>query len=180
MNIWHISFYYGGVYDYSLKGSLSIIPGEAITRQHAIGSKDMTLYTAVKLETDGSPMTKLRLGGRTLEAECGGSQMTAAVTGDTLTLSSGGSAWRVTQKALHTLKESGIKTVCFRLPDGGETRLPADLEFSGRAYGLLRASGLVSKDFALVWLDGAWAVEAEGATYDYDPASGELTEREAA
>ncbi len=167
------------IYIYLLDG-VSIIPGEAITRQHAIGSKDMTLYTAVRLETDGSPMTKLRLGGQTLEADCGGSQMTAAVAGDTLTLSSGGSAWRITQKALHTLKESGIRAVRFRLPDGGETRLPADLEFSGRTYGLLRASGLVSKDFALVWLDGAWAVEAEGATYDYDPASGELTEREAA
>ena len=170
----------GREYDYNLPYDLNITPGESITRQHAVGSKDMTLYTAVKLETDSSPMTKLRLGGQTLEAECGGRMITANAAGDTLTLSSDGSAWRITQKALHTLKESGVSAVRFLLPDGGEARLPTDLEFSGRLYGNLRASGLVSKDFALVWQGDGWAVEAEGKTYDYDPQSGSLTEREAA
>ena len=153
------------VYDYRLITDLNFVPGEAITRQHAVGGKDMTPYGAVRLTWDETPMTRLTLGGETLDADCGGAAFTVSLDGETLILR-GGSAWRVSQKALRTLHESGVATL--RLVDGtGAVReLPTDLAFSGRQYALLRAEGLVSKDFVLSAEADGWRVTAAGAQYD--------------
>ncbi|MBR1407706.1 MAG: hypothetical protein IJ573_02260 [Clostridia bacterium] len=160
-------------YDYNLKEDLNITPGEAITRQHASGSKDMTLYGTVNLTTDDAPMTKLRLGGETLEVTCGGGEINALISGDCLTLRSAGGNWRLTQKALHTLRDSGIRTLRLMMPDGSIRELDTDLQLTGRRYALLRARGLVSKDFVLspAAEAGNWLVEADGERYD-------LTEKE--
>ena len=154
-------------YDYNLK-DLNITPGEAITRQHAAGSKDMTLYGTVALTTEETPGTQLRLGGETLEVSCGGTPVAASVAGDTLTLRADGTDWRISLKALHTLRDSGINTLRLSLQDGSIRQLETDLEPSGRQYGLLRAAGLVSKDFTLCpdpEGDG-WTVEADGRAFD--------------
>ncbi len=155
-------------YDYNLKEDLNITPGKAITRQHAAGSKDMTLYGTVALTTEETPGTQLRLGGETLEVSCGGAPVAASVAGDALTLRADGTTWRISLKALHTLRDSGINTLRLSLPDGSIRQLETDLEPSGRQYGLLRAAGLVSKDFTLCpdpEGDG-WTVEADGRAFD--------------
>ena len=155
-------------YDYNLKEDLNITPGEAITRQHATGSKDMTLYGTVSLTTDEGAMTKLRLGGETLEVTCAGEPITALISGDCLTLRASGGDWRLTQKALHILRDSGISTLRFMMPDGSIRELHTNLQLTGRRYGLLRARGLVSKDFVLSPAPEAdrWFVEADGERYD--------------
>ena len=157
------------IYDYDLITDLDFTPGEAITRQHATGEKAATLvaYDAVLPEAPQLPMTRLLMGGETLDISCSGARFTASVSGDTLTLyTSGAGAWQIRQSALRTLSKSGIRTL--RLLDGnGKTReLSTSLAFTGRQYALLRARGLVSKDFLLTAEAEGWQVTADGKTFD--------------
>ena len=177
------------IYDYDLVTDLDFTPGEAITRQHATGDKSETLvaYDAVLPEVSSLPMTKLTVGGETLEAGCSGMRFTASITGDTMTLyTSGAGDWQIRQNALGTLKKSGIRIL--RLMDGnGKTReLSTGLTFSGRQYALLRAKGFVSKDFLLTAGEDGWRVKVDGKTFDLAadgtliPLAGETKEEGAA
>ena len=157
----------GGVYDYTVDEHLDITPGEAITRQHAVGSKDMTLYGTVNTAAvQDLPMTALTFDGTALDVNCGGERFTAAMSEKTLVLSSLGDGWRISQKALSVLKASGVDDIRLTLSDGTKLSIPTDLEFEGRHYARLRALGYVSKDFILKVKDGALAVECDGTTYD--------------
>ena len=157
------------IYDYDLITDLDFTPGEAITRQHAMGEKSETLvaYDAVKPEVPELPMTKLTVGGVTLDADCSGARFSASLAGDTLTLrASGAGVWRIRQSALRTLAKSGIRTLRLIDRDGKTRDLQTDLTFAGRPYALLRAKGLVSKDFLLVSEEDGWRVEADGQIFD--------------
>ncbi len=167
------------IYDYDLVTDLDFTPGEAITRQHATGDKTATLvaYDAVLPETPALPMTKLSVGGKTLDADCSGARFTAGIADGTLTLrASGAGAWRIRQSALRTLAKSGIRTIRFVSMDGETRELSTDLTFAGRPYALLRAKGLVSKDFLLESEEDGWRVEADGSAYGME-ADGTLTPR---
>ena len=153
------------IYNYDLIEDLDFEPGEAITRQHAVGSKEMIPYGAVKLEPETGAMDTLTMGGVRLDVTCGGNPFTARLEGSRLVLSAAEDAWRVSQKALHALKRSGIDELLLESP-GGQAALATDLEFSGRQYGKLREAGCVSKDFILKTDRGTLLVECGGVDYD--------------
>ena len=128
-----------------------ITPGEALTSSHASGSGDMHIYGTVALELSDGEMTRLTLGEDVLELTLdGGAAFTGSIDQSTLRLETvaQGAHWEIKLSALQTLNRSGIASLTLASGDG-EIRLPTDLELCGSIYGMLRAQGLVAKDFTL-------------------------------
>ena len=128
-----------------------ITPGEALTSSHASGSGDMHIYGTVALELSDGEMTRLTLGEDVLELTLdGGAAFTGSIDQSTLRLEAvaQGARWEIKLSALQTLNRSGIASLTLASGDG-EIRLPTDLELCGSIYGMLRAQGLVAKDFTL-------------------------------
>ena len=128
-----------------------ITPGEALTSSHASGSGDMHIYGTVALELSDGEMTRLTLGEDVLELTLdGGAAFTGSIDQSTLRLETvaQGARWEIKLSALQTLNRSGIASLTLASGDG-EIRLPTDLELCGSIYGMLRAQGLVTKDFTL-------------------------------
>ena len=128
-----------------------ITPGEALTSSHASGSGDMHIYGTVALELSDGEMTRLTLGEDVLELTLDdGAAFTGSIDQSTLRLEAvaQGARWEIKLSALQTLNRSGIASLTLASGDG-EIRLPTDLELCGSIYGMLRAQGLVAKDFTL-------------------------------
>lgn len=157
------------IYDYDLITDLDFTPGEAITRQHATGEKSEKLvaYDAVLPEVSTLPMTKLMVGGETLDADCSGTRFSAVISDDMLTLrASGTGTWRIRQNTLVTLAKSGVRMLRLIDSDGKTHELPTDMTFTGYQYALLRARGLVSKDFLMTSEKDGWCIKADGQNFD--------------
>ena len=166
-------------YDWDLEAYTTPEPGEHSTRQHAQGDKDMSTYTETfNTAALAGNMTQLTADGTTLDIDCSGTEFRTSVSSDTLTLNGSDDAWRVNQRALEILKNSGIKNVCITTKDGQKLTIPTDIEFSGYQYTKLRAKGLVSKDFTLVYENGKLCVEADNTTFDLND-DGTLTRQTA-
>ena len=128
-----------------------ITPGQALTGSHASGDGDMQLYGTVALEASEDAMTLLTLGETELNLSLdGGAAFTATLNESTLRLEpvAAGARWEINLSALQTLHRSGIETLSLT-SEGEEIRLPTSLELGGSVYGMLRAQGLVAKDFTL-------------------------------
>ena len=128
-----------------------VTPGEALTSSHASGDGNMQLYGTVALEASDDEMTLLTLGEDQLNLTLdGGAAFTASLEDSTLYLKpvAAGARWEIRLSALQTLNRSGIETLTLATGDG-EIQLPTSLELCGSIYGMLRAQGLVAKDFTL-------------------------------
>ena len=128
-----------------------VTPGEALTSSHASGDGDMQLYGTVALEASDAEMTLLTLGDDTLDLTLdGGAAFTASLDGSTLRLNpvAEGARWEINLSALQTLKRSGVEALTL-VTENTEIQLPTSLELGGSLYGMLRAQGLVAKDFTL-------------------------------
>ena len=128
-----------------------VTPGEALTSSHASGDGDMRIYGTVALEASDDEMTLLTLGEDQLNLTLdGGAAFTATLDDSTLYLEpvAAGARWEIRLSALQTLNRSGIETLTLATGDG-EIQLPTSLELCGSIYGMLRAQGLVAKDFTL-------------------------------
>ena len=128
-----------------------VTPGEALTGSHASGTGDMRIYGTVALETSNDEMTLLTLGEATLNLTLdSGAAFTATLDASTLRLKpvANGARWEINLSALQTLNRSGIETLRLAT-EGGEIELSTALELGGSVYGMLRAQGLVAKDFTL-------------------------------
>ena len=144
-----------------------VTPGEALTSSHASGDGDMRIYGTVALELSGDEMTCLALGETELNlALDGGAAFTASLEDSTLYLEpvAAGARWEIRLSALQTLNRSGIETLTLATWDG-EIQLPTSLELCGSVYGMLRAQGLVAKDFTLEITDEGQTVCVNGARY---------------
>ena len=75
-----------------------------------------------------------------------------------------GARWAVSLSALQTLNRSGIETLTL-MTEGREIELSTSLELGGSVYGMLRAQGLVAKDFTLEISAKEWAVCVGGNRY---------------
>ena len=144
-----------------------VTPGQALTSSHASGTGDMRIYGTVALETSDAEMTLLTLGESELRVTLdGGAAFTANLDASTLLLQpvAAGARWEINLSALQTLKRSGIETLTLAIEDA-EIRLPTALELGGSVYGMLRAQGLVAKDFTLEITADGQTVCAGGARY---------------
>ena len=144
-----------------------VTPGQALTSSHASGTGDMRIYGTVALETSDAEMTLLTLGESELRVTLdGGAAFTATLDGSILYLNpiAAGARWEINLSALQTLKRSGIETLTLAT-DGAEIELPTALELGGSVYGMLRAQGLVAKDFTLEISAEAQTVRVNGAQY---------------
>ena len=144
-----------------------VTPGQALTSSHASGTGDMRIYGTVALETSDAEMTLLTLGETELNLTLdGGAAFTASLDASTLLLQpvAAGARWEINLSALQTLKRSGIETLTLAI-DGAEIELPTALELGGSVYGMLRAQGLVAKDFVLEITDEGQTVCVNGARY---------------
>ena len=144
-----------------------VTPGQALTSSHASGTGDMRIYGTVSLETSDAEMTLLTLGESELRVTLdGGAAFTARLDASTLLLQpvAAGARWEINLSALQTLKRSGIDTLTLAI-DGAEIELPTALELGGSVYGMLRAQGLVAKDFTLEISVEARTVYVAGAQY---------------
>ena len=144
-----------------------VTPGQALTSSHASGDGDMQLYGTVALEASDEEMTCLTLGESELNLTLdGGAAFTASLDGSTLHLNpvAEGARWEISLSALQTLNRSGIETLTLATEDG-EIELPTELELCGSVYGMLRAQGLVAKDFTLEVSADEQRVSVDGAQY---------------
>lgn len=144
-----------------------VTPGQALTSSHASGTGDMRIYGTVALETSDAEMTLLTLGESELRVTLdGGAAFTATLDGSILYLNpiAAGARWEINLSALQTLKRSGIETLTLAI-DGAEIELPTALELGGSVYGMLRAQGLVAKDFTLEISAEGQRVSVNGAQY---------------
>ena len=144
-----------------------VTPGQALTSSHASGTGDMRIYGTVALETSDAEMTLLTLGESELRVTLdGGAAFTASLDASTLLLQpvAAGARWEINLSALQTLKRSGIETLTLAI-DGAEIELPTALELGGSVYGMLRAQGLVAKDFTLEISAEGQRVSVNGAQY---------------
>ena len=144
-----------------------VTPGQALTSSHASGTGDMRIYGTVALETSDAEMTLLTLGESELRVTLdGGAAFTASLDASTLLLQpvAAGARWEINLSALQTLKRSGIETLTLAIEDA-EIRLPTALELGGSVYGMLRAQGLVAKDFTLEISAEGQRVSVNGAQY---------------
>ena len=144
-----------------------VTPGQALTSSHASGTGDMRIYGTVSLETSDAEMTLLTLGESELRVTLdGGAAFTASLDESTLLLQpvAAGARWEINLSALQTLKRSGIETLTLAIEDA-EIELPTALELGGSVYGMLRAQGLVAKDFTLEISVEARTVYVAGAQY---------------
>ena len=96
----------------------------------------------------------------------GGAAFTATLDDSTLYLEpvAAGARWEIRLSALQTLNRSGIETLRLATEDGG-IELSTDLELCGSVYGMLRAQGLVAKDFTLEISADQQIVRVGGAQY---------------
>ena len=127
----------------------------------------MRIYGTVALETSDAEMTLLTLGETELNLTLdGGAAFTASLDASTLLLQpvAAGARWEINLSALQTLKRSGIETLTLAI-DGAEIELPTALELGGSVYGMLRAQGLVAKDFTLEISAEGQRVSVNGAQY---------------
>ena len=127
----------------------------------------MQLYGTVALEASDDEMTLLTLGETELNLTLdGGVAFTASLEDSTLYLEpvSAGARWEIKLSALQTLNRSGIETLRLATEDG-EIQLFTDLELCGSVYGMLRAQGLVAKDFTLEISADQQIVRVGGAQY---------------
>ena len=127
----------------------------------------MRIYGTVALEASDDEMTLLTLGEDQLNLTLdGGAAFTASLDESTLLLQpvAAGARWEINLSALQTLKRSGIETLTLATGDG-EIQLPTSLELCGSVYGMLRAQGLVAKDFTLEISVEARTVYVAGAQY---------------
>ena len=151
-----------------MEQGFTVVPGEALTDSHASGTEDASLYGSLPLELAAEAETALTLGGIELDVTLAdGGAFTASLDGDVLTLTpeSGGGEWRIGGLALRTLRLSGVREL--RLVVGGEAvALGTEAEFSGAAYGALRAAGYVSKDFVWQVTASATTVAVDGEEYE--------------
>ena len=147
-----------------------VTPGEALTDDHASGTKDMRLYSAVEITGTTKAVSALALNESGLEITLTDGSFTASLQDGRLSCipEAGGSAWTLSLRALEALKNSGVDALLL-----GETELDTGLTLSGRAYGLLRSRGYVSKDFILTIDAAGITVTAAGENYSID-ASGAL------
>ena len=144
-----------------------VTPGQALTSSHASGTGDMRIYGTVALEAPDAEMTLLTLGESELRVTLdGGAAFTASLDASTLLLQpvAAGARWEINLSALQTLKRSGIETLTLAI-DGAEIELPTALELGGSVYGMLRAQGLVAKDFTLEISAEGQRVSVNGAQY---------------
>ncbi len=144
-----------------------VTPGEALTGSHASGTGDMQLYGTVALETSDDEMTLLTLGETELNLTLdGGAAFTASLEDSTLRLNpvAAGARWEIRLSALQTLNRSGIETLTL-VTEGREIQLSTSLELCGSVYGMLRAQGLVAKDFTLEISADQQIVRVGGAQY---------------
>ena len=151
-----------------MEQGFTVVPGEALTDSHASGTEDASLYGSLPLELAAEAETALTLDGVELDVSLAdGGAFTASLDGDVLTLTpeSGGGEWRIGGLALRTLRLSGVREL--RLVVGGEAvALGTEAEFSGAAYGALRAAGYVSKDFVWQVTASATTVAVDGEEYE--------------
>ena len=151
-----------------MEQGFTVVPGEALTDSHASGTEDASLYGSLPLELAAEAETALTLDGVELDVSLAdGGAFTASLDGDVLTLTpeSGGGEWRIGGLALITLRLSGVREL--RLVVGGEAvALGTEAEFSGAAYGALRAAGYVSKDFVWQVTASATTVAVDGEEYE--------------
>lgn len=151
-----------------MEQGFTVVPGEALTDSHASGTEDASLYGSLPLELAAEAETALTLDGIELDVTLAdGGAFTASLDGDVLTLTpeSGGGEWRIGGLALRTLRLSGVREL--RLVVGGEAvALGTEAEFSGAAYGALRAAGYVSKDFVWQVTASATTVAVDGEEYE--------------
>ena len=144
-----------------------VTPGQALTSSHASGTGDMRIYGTVALEAPDAEMTLLTLGESELRVTLdGGAAFTARLDASTLLLQPvvAGACWEINLSALQTLKRSGIETLTLAI-DGAEIELPTALELGGSVYGMLRAQGLVAKDFTLEISAEGQRVSVNGPQY---------------
>ena len=157
----------GSVPESAVEQGFRVTPGQALTSNHASGTGDMRIYGTVALETSDAEMTLLTLGETELNLTLdGGAAFTASLDASTLLLQpvAAGARWEINLSALQTLKRSGIETLTLAI-DGAEIELPTALELGGSVYGMLRAQGLVAKDFTLEISAEAQTVRVNGAQY---------------
>ena len=151
-----------------MEQGFTVVPGEALTDSHASGTEDASLYGSLPLELAAEAETALTLDGIELDVTLAdGGAFTASLDGDVLTLTpeSGGGEWRIGGLALRTLRLSGVREL--RLVVGGEAvALGTEAEFSGAAYGALRAAGYVPKDFVWQVTASATTVAVDGEEYE--------------
>ena len=151
-----------------MEQGFTVVPGEALTDSHASGTEDASLYGSLPLELAAEAETALTLNGVELDVSLAdGGAFTASLDGDVLTLTpeSSGGEWRIDGLALRTLRLSGVRKL--RLVVGGEAvALGTEAEFSGAAYGALRAAGYVSKDFVWQVTASATTVAVDGEEYE--------------
>ena len=127
----------------------------------------MRIYGTVALELSGDEMTCLALCETELNlALDGGAAFTAILDDSTLYLEpvAAGARWETRLSALQTLNRSGLETLRLATEDG-EIQLSTDLELCGSVYGMLRAQGLVAKDFVLEISADQQIVRVSGAQY---------------
>ena len=144
-----------------------VTPGQALTSSHASGTGDMRIYGTVSLETSDAEMTLLTLGESELRVTLdGGAAFTANLDASTLLLQpvAAGARWEINLSALQTLHRSGIETLTL-VSEGSEIELSTALELGGSVYGMLRAQGLVAKDFTLEISAEGQRVSVNGAQY---------------
>ena len=144
-----------------------VTPGQALTSSHASGTGDMQLYGTVALEVADDEMTLLTLGDTSLNLTLdGGAAFTAGLDGSTLFLNpvAEGARWAVSLSALQTLNRSGIETLTL-MTEGREIELSTSLELGGSVYGMLRAQGLVARDFVLEISTDQQIVRVGGTQY---------------
>lgn len=135
-----------------------VTPGEALTDDHASGTKNMTLYGTVALEVEETPMQALTVGGVALDVTLdGGLQpFTASIEDGCLILTpeTEGEQWQLSGGALKTLFSSGIEALIL-VVDDSKIALETGTALGGAVYGKLCAAGYVSKDYL-------WQVDARG------------------
>lgn len=142
----------------SEESDFRVTPGEALTDDHASGTKNMTLYGTVALEVEETPMQALTVGGVALDVtlDSGLQPFTASIEESCLILTpeAEGEQWQLSGAALKTLCNSGIEALIL-VVDDSKIALETGTELSGAVYGKLCAAGYVSKDYL-------WQVDARG------------------
>ena len=146
-------------------GGGGLQPGQALTRTHARGTGDMSLYGIVALEVSAAPMEILTVGGTELDITCGGASFTASLRTGVLQLETEGAPdWRISQAALETLRDSGIRILAL-ISAEGQVRLNTDLQLRGSNYTRERSAGFVASDFILTLEGRVFRVQVEDRVY---------------
>jgi len=165
----------GGFPDGNMQGGmmpeeqgLRITPGEALTSDHASGSKNMRAHGAVEVVPSTAEMTVLTLDGTALSVTLDDQQSAFGAAKEenvlVLTPAGEGGKWSVNAYALKVLNRSGIEAVRLML---GETavELSTSWQPQGMVYAKLSAAGYVSKDYTLIVTQNDLVVTVEDQSY---------------